>query len=294
MNNIIITTDSGLDPMLTDTMIKGQIIKNNNESFKDGDLSNKEILNQTRNGNTFKTASPILNDYYDMFTKYLDEKLDIVHLSMSSGISEGSVNSALIAANDLNEEYENKVYVIDTLTGATGGTIISEYANKLVEKGYSINEVIDKLNDLKKRIKTSFYVPNPEGFIRSGRDKSSMCTKDKALLIGAKISKMAGIKYRVDFNSEGNLYVKNIFRGKVYDSGIKMVKEIISSKTINDYEKCIAVIGSVHEDILSMNEIKDYLLSFDYFDKVIDKDINGVVACYGSSDLYGISLIKKL
>ena len=73
-----------------------------------------------------------------------------------------------------------------------------------------------------------------------------------------------------------------------------MLKEIISSKTINDYEKSIVVIGSVYEDRILMSEIKDYLLSFNYFDNIINKDINGVVACYGSSDLYGISLIKKL
>lgn len=33
---------------------------------------------------------------------------------MSSGISEGSFNSASLAANELNDEYENKIYVVDT------------------------------------------------------------------------------------------------------------------------------------------------------------------------------------
>ena len=136
---------------------------------------------------------------------------------MSSGISEGSFNSASLAANELNDEYENKIYVVDTFTGATGGTLISEIAEQLRRKGYDAKKIVNYLNDIKKRIASSFYVPDPKGFIRSGRNKSELCKKEKALLIGLKTAVIAGIKFRVDFNGEGNLFTKNsISLGKTF------------------------------------------------------------------------------
>lgn len=293
MSKIVITTDSGLDPINEDTMISGQITRDNIDNFRDvKEISNRRILEELKE-HTFKTSSPIMGDYYDMFEKYLEDGNDIIHLCMSSGISEGSVNAPNMVANDLMDEYENKIYIVDTLNATTGGTLINEYAKELVEKGMSVEEIITELNRFKKYIQTSFYVPNPEGFIKSGRDKSSMCAKDKALLLGAKATKLAGIKFRVDFNDEGNLYTKNLMRVKTSLGMLKMVKEIVNETNIESYDPSYVVVGNVEEKDVSMDELTDYLNGLEYFNKVIRQDINGVVACYGSEDLCGISLIKK-
>ena len=53
---------------------------------------------------------------------------DVIHFSMSSGISSRSVNDANIMARSLNNVYQNKVYVIDSLTGLTGRTLYYELA----------------------------------------------------------------------------------------------------------------------------------------------------------------------
>lgn len=294
MNKIIITTDSGIDPIDEKNMIPLQIIKNDKETYKDiVEISPKEILNGLKDGDMFKTSSPIITDYQDKFEEELENGNDIIHLSLGSGISEGSVNASNLVANMLNEDYDNQVYVIDTLTGATGGTLINEIANEYVKKDYPIKEIIKKLNEIKTKIKTSFYVPNPEGFIRSGRNKSDLCLKDKALLLSTKLAKKAGIKFRVDINDEGNLYTHSIVRENKKLGMLKMVKNIINDNTIDLYDPNYVVIGNILEKDVSMEEIKNYLKGFNYFKNIINKNINGVVAAYGSEDLCGISLIKK-
>ena len=294
MNKIIITTDSGIDPIDEKNMIPLQIIKNDKETYKDiVEISPKEILNGLKDGDMFKTSSPIITDYQDKFEEELENGNDIIHLSLGSGISEGSVNASNLVANMLNEDYDNQVYVIDTLTGATGGTLINEIANEYVKKDYPIKEIIKKLNEIKTKIKTSFYVPNPEGFIRSGRNKSDLCLKDKALLLSTKLAKKAGIKFRVDINDEGNLYTHSIVRENKKLGMLKMVKNIINDNTIDLYDSNYVVIGNILEKDVSMEEIKNYLKGFNYFKNIINKNINGVVAAYGSEDLCGISLIKK-
>ena len=294
MSKIVITTDSGIDPTNMENMITASIIENGNISYRDMvDITPIEILEKAKKGSTFKTSSPILTDYENKFRELLEEYDEIIHLSMSSGISEGSVNSSRLIADDINSEYGDKVHVIDTLTGATGGTLLSEIANNLVSQGLNSEDIINTLNDIKSRICTSFYVPNPEGFIRSGRNKSELCLKDKALLIGIKASLMAGIKFRVDFNQEGNLYTKGIIRKKTSQGMIKIVKDVVNNENKHLYDNQYAVIGTINEEQVNMNDIIEYLESLKHFNQIIRRDINGIVACYGSSDLCGISLVRK-
>ena len=193
----------------------------------------------------------------------------------------------------LKVEYENKIYVVDTFTGATGGTLISEIAEHLRRKGYDAKKIVNYLNDIKKRIASSFYVPDPKGFIRSGRNKSELCKKEKALLIGLKTAVIAGIKFRVDFNDEGNLYTKNIFKSKRKDGMMNFTKNIVNNENKESFESSAVVVGNLNQKYVNMDDIVTYLEDLHYFDRVIRRDINGVVASYGCDDLCGISLIKK-
>ena len=294
MEKVIVTCDSGVDPLNMDNMIPATIIENKDKTYRDViDIDSKTILEKTKDGSTFTTASPILSDFIDKFESILKDKKDVVHLSMSSGISEGSFNSASLAANELNDEYENKIYVVDTFTGATGGTLISEIAEHLRRKGYDAKKIVNYLNDIKKRIASSFYVPDPKGFIRSGRNKSELCKKEKALLIGLKTAVIAGIKFRVDFNDEGNLYTKNIFKAKRKDGMMNFTKNIVNNENKESFESSAVVVGNLNQKYVNMDDIVTYLEDLHYFDRVIRRDINGVVASYGCDDLCGISLIKK-
>lgn len=294
MSKIIITTDSGIDSIDKTTMIPGRVVQDGTNSYRDVvEITSKEILNGIKEGHVYKTSSPVMEDYEKTFVKYLEQKYDIIHLSMSSGISEGSVNSANLMASMLDEQYENKIHVVDTLNGATGGTLINEIAQSLVNNGLSTSQVLQQLEIIKKQIQTSFYVPNPEGFIKSGRNKSELCLKQKAMLMGIKTTLIAGIKFRVDFNEEGNLYTKGFFKTKTSSGMMKLVKSLVSEETKEMYDPCCVVIGNLNEKEVNMDEVKDYLENLNYFERIIRQDINGVVAAYGSDDLCGISLVKK-
>lgn len=271
MNKIILTSDSGIDPTNEQNMIPALIIENGEKTYKDClEINSSKILKRIKEENVFTTSSSLLGDYYNMFSKIFENGDDVIHLYMSSGISEGSFNFAFLTANTLNEEYNNKVYVIDTLNGATGGTLIYNIADGLIKKEYSAKSIIEYLNILKNNILTSFYVPDLKGFIRSGRNKSELCIKDKAILMGLKI-----------------------FKSKRKDGMMKLTQNIINEQNKYEYDSKIAVVGTVKERYVLIDDIITYLEDLNYFDKITRKDINGIVAAYGSEDLCGISLIKK-
>ena len=297
MNNIVLTADSGICGIKREGLeiIPAQLVVNSDVSFPDdGRITNKEILEEMRKGVVYKTSSPLLGDYERVFRNYLEKGQDVIHLTMSSGISEGSVNGANLIANDLNSEYANNVYVINSLTGATGGTLMYELAyEEITNSNLPTEEIVRKLNELKTKIRTTFYVPDVSGFLGSGRDKTSSYLKDSVLSGASNLAKIASLKFRVDFNNYGDLFLKKIFRANNKIGMEKLTQSIVNDMTIEEYSPKLAVIGSLYQDKVNMEEIRNYLLSFNYFERVINHEIGSVVAPYGCNDLCGIALIKK-
>lgn len=298
MNKIVLTTDSGICAIQKSdsVVIPAQLMSSDGKNYPDyGQISNEDILNDMKKGIIYKTSSPLLGDYDYSFRSILEEGKDVIHLSMSSGISEGSVNSANLVASELNTEYKNQVHVIDSLTGATGGTLLYELAYRIIANSCEPTEqIVSHLDELKTRIQTSFYVPNAEGYIRSGRDKTSSHVVDGALLTATKLAKAAAFKFRVDFHESGDLQFKKVFRSSDQKGMYKMVMDIVNDKTIETYDPKLVAVGNLHKDKVDMEKIKEYLMSFNYFEEVIENDIGSVVAAYGCNDLCGIALVKKL
>ena len=296
-NHVVLTTDSGMCPNSIDSslIIPDQITCSNGEAYLDNkkDITTNYILSDKKN--TYKTAAPLLTDYERVFSKILDDKKDIIHLSLGGGISSSSVNNANLVASEMNQEYENKVHVIDSCTGSVGGTCFYEASyQRLINSNLSTDMLKNELEKLKYQIKTSFYVPDATGFLNSGRDKSknySFC--QGVLSLSSSLLKRTSFKFRVDFHENGDLYLKKIFRGTKKNGMLDMTRDIINFNTMHEYEPDFCVIGNLHQRDVNMEELEEYLMSLNYFNKVIYSDVGNVVAPYGCDDLCGISLIKK-
>lgn len=285
----IITKDSGIDPINEAHVIPAIVRKDFKLEYKDGiDITSTDVLKGLEEGHIYQTAAPSIEDYDRTFREALRCGDEVVHLSMSSGISEGSVNTANVMANSVSPE---KISVIDTKTAATGGTLIDIYAEYLAKEGLSAKEIVKELEEYKKSIQTAFFVPNPIGFLNSGRDKTdeSMTMKFKRLGLGA-LQKL-GYKYRVDFNEEGNLNIEGMMRGTSQTKAMEMVQEIVNDDTIEKYDSSTVVLGTVAEGVVDMEALENYLKK--YFNYVVRRDIGATVAAYGSKDLIGLSLKRK-
>ena len=141
----IITKDSGIDPINDLYVIPAIVRKDFKLEYKDGiDITSEEVLKGVDEGHIYQTAAPSIEDYDKTFREALRNGDEVVHLSMSSGISEGSVNTANVMANSVCPE---KINVIDTKNAATGGTLIDIYAEYLAKEGIMHNHVwINLLN----------------------------------------------------------------------------------------------------------------------------------------------------
>lgn len=132
-------------------------------------LSYEDFYMKLRNGATTKTSQVNVNEFIEYFKKFLDLGLDILHLSVSYGVS-GAYNSAILARDILLEDYPNrKIIIINTLAVASGyGLLLEETAIKR-DSGLNINELSKWVEDNKLRVQHWFYTSDLSFFIKGGR-----------------------------------------------------------------------------------------------------------------------------
>lgn len=120
------------------------------------------------NGMQPLTSQANIEDYIELFEPLLKEELDVLHISMSSGIS-GTVNSAINAAEMLNEKYNNKVYVVDSLCCSSGYGMLVNIAKDNQDNGMSILENLEYIEINRTKIIHWFFSSDLSAYVRGGR-----------------------------------------------------------------------------------------------------------------------------
>ena len=116
-----------------------------------------------------KTSQVNLNEYLEYFSKFLEQGKDILHVSLSGGLS-GSANSAASAAKMLADLYpERKIYVVDSLGASSGYGLLMDKAADLRDQGMGIDELHDWLEAHKLEVHHWFFSTDLKFYIRGGR-----------------------------------------------------------------------------------------------------------------------------
>ena len=116
-----------------------------------------------------KTSQVNVAEFIDYFTPFLKERKDILHVSLSSGLS-GSVNSARTAAEMLSEEYpDRKIYVVDSLGASSGYGLIMETLADMRDEGKSLDELHDWIEANKLRLHHWFFSTDLTFYVKGGR-----------------------------------------------------------------------------------------------------------------------------
>lgn len=121
------------------------------------------------NGADTKTYQINADEYETYFEPFLKQGKDILHLTLSSGIS-GTINSALIAADALKERYpERKLYIVDSLAASSGYGLLVDRLVDLRAQGMSIDELYQWTLDHRLELHHWFFSSDLTFFIKGGR-----------------------------------------------------------------------------------------------------------------------------
>ncbi len=122
-----------------------------------------------QNGADTKTSQINADEFEAYFEPFLKEGKDILHVTLSSGIS-GVVNSALIAKDELAERYpDRKIIIVDSLAASSGYGLLMETLADLRDEGKSIEELHTWLEANKRKLHHWFFSSDLTFFIKGGR-----------------------------------------------------------------------------------------------------------------------------
>lgn len=163
-----------------------------------------EFYDRISKGAEPTTAQVNAQQYMDFFEPILKEGKDILHFTLSGGIS-GSVNSANIAKTQMEEKYpDRKVIVIDSLAASSGFGMLVDTALDKQEGGLSLEENAAWAEENKNRLHHWFFSTDLTSFIRGGRISK----------VSGFVGQALNICPLMNVNSEGKLIPRNKYRGK--------------------------------------------------------------------------------
>lgn len=137
-----------------------------NQEYLDGvTIRHKEFYEKLIEGDILPTTSQISPYDYEQEFKKIKEKGDqALVITLSSKLS-GSYASAMIAR----EGYEDCIEIIDSESVCVGEQILIRYAIQLIEKGFTLNELVCELNQAKRKIRVLALLDTLEYLKRGGR-----------------------------------------------------------------------------------------------------------------------------
>lgn len=176
-----------------------------------------EFYKRIEEGAQPTTSQVNVDEFTNFFEPFLKEGKDILHVSLSSGLS-GSFNSASIAARDLMEKYPARtIKVVDSLGASSGFGVLMTYLADLRDEGKSLTEVYDWAEKNKLRVHHWFFSTDLTSYKRGGRISAT----------SAMVGTLLGICPLLNMDNEGHLIPRKKIRTKkkVIEELVNMMKE---------------------------------------------------------------------
>ena len=163
-----------------------------------------ELFRRMDQGASTKTSQVAVGEYCDFWRPFLKDGRDILHITLSSGIS-GTYQSALIAADELKAEFPGRViHVVDSLGASSGyGLFMDTLADKR-DAGSSLSELYEWAEANKLRLHHWFYSTDLTYYIRGGRVSRT----------AGMVGQLLNICPLLNMDSQGKLIPQEKVRGK--------------------------------------------------------------------------------
>jgi DegV family protein with EDD domain len=164
------------------------------------------------------TTSQInIEEFITYFESFLAQGKDILHISLSSGLS-GTFNAAILAREQLIQKYpDRKLVLIDSLGASSGYGLLVDMAADLRDKGASLEEVRAMVEEKKLHIHHWFFSTDLTHYRRGGRISAT----------SAIVGNLLNICPLMNMNFEGKLIPREKIHGrnKVIHEIVEKMKE---------------------------------------------------------------------
>lgn len=193
----------------------------------------KEFYKRLVKGAMPKTSQINPERFSQEFEKHISNNCDILYIAFSSALS-GTYNSALIAREELLERYpESKIIILDSKAASSGQGLLVYMAAKLRDERKNMDEIIQFVEESKKRLYHFFTVKDLRHLERGGRISTT----------SAIVGSMLNISPILIVSHKGTLESVEKVRGEK-----KLLKELVKNIENNTDEINIDTIFISHAD----------------------------------------------
>ncbi len=282
MNKIKLISDSSCD--LPDDLLQKYdidllplyIIMGEN-SYKDGkEISQEEVFAWSdANNTTPKTAAPSLQDAMDILNLYVKDYDDIIVINISSEVS-----TTYQVMNIAAREYPNaNIHIIDSRSVSAGVATLVLKAAKMKETGATAQKIVDTIKATVPKVRISFVVDTTTYLYRGGR-----CSALESFGAG-----FLHIKPELVVK-DGEIIPGNKFRGKLDKVLMQYVTKMHDQLETADPSHVFITYSSA--DPQTVQEIKNYLESFNRFEQIICSYASCVISSHCGPGTLGVIFIK--
>ncbi|MCC8045856.1 MAG: DegV family protein [Clostridiales bacterium] len=193
-----------------------------------------------------RTSQINVEEFLKYFRPFLEQGLDILHVTLSSGIS-GTYNSACIARDMLSEEFpERQILVADSLAASSGYGLLMEMLADMRDAGASLLVLYDWIQANRLTIHHWFFSSDLTFFIKGGRISKT----------SGFIGNMLNICPLMNVNDEGKLIPRTNIRGK--RTVIKKIAEKMKEHAVKGTSysgKCYMSHSACYEDARAVADL---------------------------------------
>ncbi len=219
------------------TVLPVKVMFGDNE-YEDGvNITSDKLFEMCENSKDLpKTASINPSEFKDFFEKiFKEEKCDaIIHFSLSSKLSSLCQN-----AKTASENFDGKVFVIDSQTLSTAIGLQMIYAYELAEKGIDPKQICEKVEERKNSVQASFVINTLKYLYKGGR-----CSR--LAMFGANLLK---IKPVIALKN-GGMDVESKPRGKFDDVVMRYVDYILGKFNTPDKSRCFLTYSTLDDSLV--------------------------------------------
>ena len=120
-------------------------------------------------GASTRTSQCNVEEYVAYFRPFLEDGKDILHVTLSSGIS-GTYNSACAARDKLAEEFpDRKIYIVDSLGASSGYGLLMDKMADLRDEGWTIDQLYQWVLTNRLKVHHWFFSTDLTYYVRGGR-----------------------------------------------------------------------------------------------------------------------------
>ena len=245
------------------------------EVYYDGvNLLPNDFYNKLTNSNVLPKTSQITPfRFSEKIEELVNQGHEVIVITISSKLS-ATYSSAVNAC----QQFPDKAFAVDSLNAASGERILCLYALKLIEEGYKVEEIVNKLNEIKEKIVVIACVDTLEYLKKGGRISSTTAMAGELLSIKPIIGVIDG-------------EVKMISKAVGLRRAYKALDLLIDGKNIDfNLPYCFVYSGTDKTNLLKYLEVSSHK---NQFTKIDINQIGSTIGTHVGCGAVGIIYFQK-